>query len=73
MEVTVPYATTSLKGLLTDLHPQHFLTLKSAVAESVGLSAENKVLRHLLLSELFSDDALTLLPMNVFRKSYNLY
>ncbi|VDN34829.1 unnamed protein product [Gongylonema pulchrum] len=42
-EVTVPHGATSLKQLLSDLHPQRFLALKSAVAESLGLSEEEKV------------------------------
>uniref|UniRef100_A0A8R1Y3W3 Vitellogenin domain-containing protein n=1 Tax=Onchocerca volvulus TaxID=6282 RepID=A0A8R1Y3W3_ONCVO len=42
LEVTVPYSVSSLKEVLSNLHPQRFSALKSSIIESLGLSLKDQ-------------------------------
>ncbi|EJW70543.1 hypothetical protein WUBG_18550, partial [Wuchereria bancrofti] len=42
LEVAVPYGASSLEEILNNLHPQHFIALKSALIESFGLSTKDQ-------------------------------
>ncbi|CAG9538789.1 unnamed protein product [Cercopithifilaria johnstoni] len=42
LQVTVPYGASSLGEILSILHPQYFIALKSAMIESLGLSLKDQ-------------------------------
>uniref|UniRef100_A0A1I8EX74 VWFD domain-containing protein n=1 Tax=Wuchereria bancrofti TaxID=6293 RepID=A0A1I8EX74_WUCBA len=62
LEVAVPYGASSLEEILNNLHPQHFIALKSALIESFGLSTKDQEFAQSLSDTIYTYKSIKLNP-----------